>query len=158
MGRNCKRIFCFIILKNLCVFCKKRKMRFDSDRHICLINRNRNFKWKETKKYIVRELSLRLTVHHFDRAFSVKSPHFWSSHSIYEINKDYSDGGLGYKYNLAPRFYCGTINLSYMLFRGICLIWFYLKYIILKIILKNIIKFPFKKNGLPCCEDANTFR
>jgi len=21
-----------------------------------------------------------------------------------------------------------------------------------------LIKFPFKRNGLPCCEDANTFR
>ena len=23
---------------------------------------------------------------------------------------------------------------------------------------REIIKFPFKMNGLPCCEDANTFR
>ena len=46
----------------------------------------------------------------------VNSPHFWSTHPIYEIKKDYSDGGMVFST------YCGTFNLSYMLCRGICLI------------------------------------
>ena len=28
----------------------------------------------------------------------VNSHHFWSTHPIYEIKKDYSEGGLWYKY------------------------------------------------------------
>ena len=52
----------------------------------------------------------------------VNSPHFWSTHPIYEIKKDYSEGKL-----MVFSTYCGTINLSYMLCSGICLIWLYIK-------------------------------
>jgi len=41
----------------------------------------------------------------------VKSPHFWSSHPIYEIKKDYSEGGFGY---LAPSV---VLDIGYLAFR-----------------------------------------